>query len=581
LEAIRLDRSAFRDGRFDIGEADQRYCDAFQGFGLDVLAVDPNPAVERIRASAVKGQLLAALDDWLAVRAVSGRGGSERVLAVAQGADADAWRRRLRAAFWQRDMKALKDLAGDKDLSAQSPATVVLLGNALFSLGDSPRAATVLAAAQQQHPHDFWINHSLAFVLVNSRPAQPGWAVGYYRAALAVRPDSAGAQLNLGYALLAQGERAEAAAAFRRAVALQPGWAEAHFNLGVALHAQGDRAGATAFGQAAALKPDWAEAHFNLGVALYAQGDQAGAAAAYRQAIALKPNYAEAHNALGIALHAQGDRAGAVAAYRQAITQKTDWAEAYFNLGNSLREDGDQAGAATAFRRAIALRPGYSEAHCNLGNVLRRRGEFREALAALRRGRELGTKDPRWRYTAASAGWVRRAERLVELDGQLPAFLEGTQTPASAAARIELAQICSYKRLHRAASRFYEEAFADGPDLQADHRYDAARAAALAGCGWGEDAAKLDDGERARLRAQAHDWLRDELARWVKQLADNPPALRQKLGPWQRDPELAGVRDSKPLAALPPAERERWFGLWVEVTTVTGRSALPSGISDK
>jgi hypothetical protein len=60
-------------------------------------------------------------------------------------------------------------------------------------------------------------------------------------------------------------------------------------------------------------------------------------------------------------------------------------------------------------------------------------------------------------------------------------------------------------------------------DLNAQHRYNAARAAALAGCGAGEDAAHLTDSDRAGLRKQALDWLRADLEAWRKILDQGPP----------------------------------------------------------
>jgi Flp pilus assembly protein TadD len=377
--------------------------------------------------------------------------------------------------------------------------------------------------------------------------------------------------LNLGYALRAQGDRAGAVAAFQKAISLKPEYAEAYNGLGSALSDQGDQAGAVAaFRQALTLKPALAQPHYNLGNVLRGQGDLAGAAAAYRQALALKPSDAPAYNNLGLTLSALGDLAGAAAAYRQAITHNPALAQPHYNLGNALRGQGDLAGAATAYRQALTLKPDYAEVHCNLGHVLREQGEFRQALAALRRGHDLGAKDPRWRYP--SAQWVWQGEHLVELDGQLPGFLEGKDAPADAGVRIELAQLCSFKRLYGAAARYFEEAFADRPNFLGAHQYNAACAAALAGCGKGEDAAKLDDVERARLRAQAQRWLRDELTRWTKQLAADPKALRQRLGRWPRDPNLAGVRELGPLAKLPRAEQEGWRALWADVTQALGRS---------
>src|SRR5262249_30840153 len=62
-----------------------------------------------------------------------------------------------------------------------------------------------------------------------------------------------------------------------------------------------------------------------------------------------------------------------------------------------------------------------------------------------------------------------------------------------------------------AAARYYAEAFAAHPQLlsgpSTGHRYRAACAAALAGCGQGQDATDLDETSRAGFRRKALDWL--------------------------------------------------------------------------
>jgi serine/threonine-protein kinase len=210
---------------------------------------------------------------------------------------------------------------------------------------------------------------------------------------------------------------------------------------------------------------------------------------------------------------------------------------------------------------------------------LKQKGQFREALGELRRGHELGSRTASWRYP--SAQWVRECERLIELDAKLPAILEGKTRPASADERIELAGLCSLKRRHRAAFLFYKEAFdaqaklAD--DLGALNRYDAACcAAALAGCGNGEDADKPDDTERARLRRQALDWLRADLQAWGRLLDQEPdkvrPMIVKQMRHWLADPDFAGVRGAKALARLPEAEREPWQTLWTDVADVLARA---------
>jgi len=324
-------------------------------------------------------------------------------------------------------------------------------------------------------------------------------------------------------------------------------------------------------------------AHSHLGLALWDKGRLDEAIAECREAIRLDKNNAAAHTNLGLALQSKGRLDEAIAEYREAIEINENLpkvhCKAHYNLGNALREKGDFPGAIAEYRQAIALDPDYAFAHCNLGLALwRYQGEFRQALEELRRGHELGAKDSRWRYP--SAQWVRQCERLVELDTRLPDFLAGNATPASPAERIELAGLCSLKRLHGAATRFYEQAFAADPKLAEHvdaHRYNAACAAALAGCGQGKDADQLEDSERRSLRRQALDWLRADLAAWErvleKQPKDRPAATVTKaLQHWLVDPDFAGVRGPQTLAMLTDAERQPWQDLWDRVAATVARA---------
>src|SRR5262249_25657009 len=99
--------------------------------------------------------------------------------------------------------------------------------------------------------------------------------------------------------------------------------------------------------------------------------------------------------------------------------------------------------------------------------------------------------------------------------------------------------------------------------------------AARAGTGQGEDAGQLTEPQRARMRNQALEWLHADLAAWTK-LADtgkpNDQALAQKtLRRWQRDPDLAALRDEAALAKLPKLERKAWQQFWVDIATVLER----------
>jgi hypothetical protein len=175
---------------------------------------------------------------------------------------------------------------------------------------------------------------------------------------------------------------------------------------------------------------------------------------------------------------------------------------------------------------------------------------------------------------------LQQCERLLALDEKLPAVLNGETEPADAAERLALSQLCQqYKRRHAAATRFAIDAFAADPKLAADlrpqHRYNAACAAALAAAGKGEDAKNLPEKVALTLRCHALTWLRADLAAYAKLAeSDNAAtkqAVRQRLEHWQKDADLAGLRDAEALAKLPePActpcgivmRRTNWRRVW-------------------
>lgn len=112
-------------------------------------------------------------------------------------------------------------------------------------------------------------------------------------------------------------------------------------------------------------------------------------------------------------------------------------------------------------------------------------------------------------------------------------------------------------------------------------RYFAACNAVLAGCGKGADADKLEEAERSRLRHQALAWLQEEvrLNRQLIQKGTPDKRRRSLLSDWQKDEDLASVREPKELAKLPEAERQAWQQLWSEVKEIAGR--VPSRIPSK
>src|SRR5262249_12292719 len=149
---------------------------------------------KRVRASGVRPALVAALDAWAEITEDPGR--RHWVQAVARSADqSGAWGRRLRASWG--DPAALGVLAREAPLNHVSPH---LLGTLAMALKNGAEAVQFLRKAQLHHPGDFWLTFFLALRLHQAK--QLVEAAGFYRAALAARPDTPAVLVNLGKVLL-------------------------------------------------------------------------------------------------------------------------------------------------------------------------------------------------------------------------------------------------------------------------------------------------------------------------------------------------------------------------------------------
>jgi tetratricopeptide (TPR) repeat protein len=404
-------------------------------------------------------------------------------------------------------------------------------------------------------------------------------AIDEYREAIRLKKDFAEVHSNLGNALIKKGLLDEAIAAWQEATVVQPNFPSAHFNLGKALREKGQPDKAVGeFREAIRLKQDYPEAHFLLGQALRQMGQLDNAIAEYREALLLNPDYADVPGNLGLALMQKGLLDDAIAAFRLAIRLKTHVPVANYNLGNALRRKGQLDDAIAAYREAIRIREDYAEAHCNLAETLLQQGRFQETVQEYRRGHDLGSRKPGWPYP--SAQWLRKAERVADLDARLPALLNGQEQPKDAGERMALAKLCQqHKRLYAAAARWYGEAFDAQPGLAEDQTGNRYNAAALAGCGQGHDARGLSAKERERLRKQALDWLKGDLRVWGRLLEAEPnkagPGVASRMAHWLNDSDFTGVRGAEALFKLPQAERGEWQKLWGAVEALWQRAANP------
>jgi serine/threonine-protein kinase len=451
LEDARLRETEVRDWNFDWRAKTAAYAAAFARYGLtEDLSAEELAA--RVRGSAVRDALVATLDGWSSLPPV-GRAEKERLRKAAELADPDGWRAEVRRAQAAGDRAELEKLAADPGADAQPAASLVLLALALGSGRGDPAAAALLRRARSAHPSDFWAHHNLGACLAHATPPAAAEAEAGYRAAVALRPQSAGARYNLGLLLSGQpgraaeaeaeyravlrqqpdypdahnglgnllmeqpGRAAEAEQECRTALTLRPDFSPAHYNLGTLLLKQPGRGAEAekAFRDAIKHRPDFPEAHLNLGLLLERQpGRAAEAEDEYRVAIRLKYDYPGAHNNLGNLLSGQPGRAAeAEAELRTAIRLKYDYPGAHYNLGTLLlKQPGRAAEAEEQFRLAIISRPDFTEAHNNLGNLLSGQpGRAAEAEAELRTAIRLKYDYPGTHYSLGNllAGQPGRA----------------------------------------------------------------------------------------------------------------------------------------------------------------------------
>jgi tetratricopeptide (TPR) repeat protein len=366
-------------------DLDAAYQRAFAQYGLDLTTLSAEEAGRRVRDSAIGETLVAALDHWAFLCLESDRARLRQVLAVAQRADPDRRRQDLREAILREDKETMARLARDPRAAELPPTTLVLLGRALFKLRLEAEALRVLGDGQRRHPGDLWLTFELAYALSSLNPPRAADAEKFWRAALALRPDSLALHHNLARTLNRLGNRAEEEAIYRTVLLRHPDDPDSLFGLGNCLSHQGKFAEAEALlRRSLLLRPDDPIAWYNLGNVRLKQHKPVKAEAAYREALRLKDDYPEAHCNLGSALADQGKPAEAERECRTALRQNPDLAMGHFNLGNYHWRRGRRGEALDEYRAAVRLDPDYAEAHNNLGAALVAMGRFPEAEKVLR-----------------------------------------------------------------------------------------------------------------------------------------------------------------------------------------------------
>jgi tetratricopeptide (TPR) repeat protein len=613
LECVRESRPFRPDGSIDHRQRAADFQAAFARAGLR-MSDDVESIAASIRTSPVRDEIVAALDEWAVAALMLSDGPTvERLLRIARAADPEPrWRDRFRDPAAWRSADRLRELADEAFTTSPPPPghQIALVGLLLRQRGGGNRALQLLSEACRRRPGNFWLNLEMGAALrVEGRD---GESAGYYHAALAVRPENAWAHWELGLVLLVVGQTEEALAEHRRAVELAPTNPLLRSRLVFALTRAGYwKDAATACRRALEIDP---KNHFvptQLATELWRNGRPEDAVVMFHKAIEIDPSFVSARHSLGVLFWQTGRHEEAVTALRAVTKLAPQDANARQLLAHELATTGHPAEAITEMQAAIASAPTTIEFYVDLGKLLRAQGRPEAAVAAFEKAVKLNpgqawdglaaTRLDQGRFAEArfatdrlldlyKTGMMYRALRrqrdlcdlLLAVEAKLPAMLAGQERPTDVPTQRALAEWCyKHKRLTAMAASYYTAVLAMQPsladDLEAGHRFHAACAAALAGCGLGADAAQLDQ-RRAELRKQALAWLTAEYNAWAERHRLAKPGDRAvvtaAVRAWQSNQDLATVRDEKALAKFPLEEGSAWRALWSKVAVLAARDPV-------
>jgi tetratricopeptide (TPR) repeat protein len=391
LDRVRQDRIVIVNGKMNIRNTPAAYRKAFLDHGFDFLQHDEDDLVRRLRASPVKEALVTALDDWAVVE--TDPESLSQLGRLARLADPDEWRDPLRNDSLWKDAKALVEFAARVDVTRLTVPLAERLGNSLES--KEGQGVELLQRMWRGRPQDFWLNYTLGGILQTARRHRAEEAVGCYRAARALRPDSAAVCNNLGLALYRTHQLDAAATALQSGLGIESNYAPILTHLGIIAHAKRDlKSAADWYERSIAANPGYSEAYLNL-VIIFLESDRpADALAMAERAQAMIPKDARLISCRASALFALGKVEESFAEHRRAVKLEPKLEVIRSRYAEALRKSNNLEAAKAELLVAAELDPRSPDPHDGLGLVLSAQGDLEGAVAEYRKAVELAPYTP-------------------------------------------------------------------------------------------------------------------------------------------------------------------------------------------
>jgi len=243
------------------------------------------------------------------------------------------------------------------------------------------------------------IPYARALVAANQLQA----AISKMKEAIALDPQDAELQDELGSLYAKRQDWAHAEQAFTAALAANPDFAMAHLHLGLTRRAEQQPGALSELARAYQLSPDNALVAVEYGQELAGAGNDAQAIPVLEHAVKSDPHSTAAAYQLGLALQRANRLDESIALLQRASSAEPKNAEMLTNLGMALCQLQRAKDAVPILQRAVSLTPENPTAHQDLAAAYIQLNQFDDAVDQLRAALKLSPDAPQLHYNLGLA----------------------------------------------------------------------------------------------------------------------------------------------------------------------------------
>lgn len=256
-------------------------------------------------------------------------------------------------------------------------------GNALQGLGQVQEARDKYNQAVIIDPNFAEVHANLGSLYAREKALEE--AINCYERAITIKPDLAAANRNLARIWKQLGKVEEWAKSWNQALALEPEATSAKedIDLGHALIEQGDSEGAiTCYQRAIKSEKCPVELYAHLGELLISKKRWQEAISVYRKGVENYPNQSEFYGKLGQVLVEMDKLDDGILFYKQAVQMNPELVWVYYDLADIFFEKGELEGAISYYQKVVELEPQNWAAYNSLGDAYQQQGLVDEAVEA-------------------------------------------------------------------------------------------------------------------------------------------------------------------------------------------------------